>query len=209
MHGAKSRPAARGNLIAAPAATFERPEPPTCRRRGACSSAGRLGHRHGTGAKDQGVHRRRIRERAASRGPLSWQGGNPGCCCGCPASCCCGSPSGSSWRCCSNCRRVSPGWSLVPPRTTGNKYIAAALRGNEIPASKVPAAQRAFRFQRTALSRQLTEDSRQCRRRHAGARLDCRRVNPPWHSVHGRIAALPNCQLPTPKKLNVSWEYHG
>ena len=125
-----------------PAATFERSRPPTCRRRGGLvrPMAG-FNHRHGTGAKDQGVHRRRIRERAASRCPLSWQGGPRGCCCGCPASCCCDSPSGSSWRCCSNCRRVSPGWSLVPPRTTGDEYIAAALRGNGIPTSEVPAAQ--------------------------------------------------------------------
>ena len=38
--------------------------------------------------------------------------GNPGCCSGSLANCCYDSPTGSSWRCCSNCRRDSRASSL-------------------------------------------------------------------------------------------------
>ena len=40
------------------------------------------------------------------------RGGSPGCCSGSPACSCCGSLTGSSRRCCSNCRRVSRGSNL-------------------------------------------------------------------------------------------------
>lgn len=40
------------------------------------------------------------------------RGGTRGCCSGCPGRSCCDSPSGSSWRCCSSCRRGSRGSSL-------------------------------------------------------------------------------------------------
>ena len=65
------------------------------------------------------VHGTGVRERRPAGVVVSSRGGNPGCCCGCPGRCCCDWQPGRCWRCCSNCRPVSPGSSPFSPRAKG------------------------------------------------------------------------------------------